>query len=62
MSVLPAVVHDALGQLLQGLQSPDNIVRSQAEAELSSGWVQSQPDVLSMGLVEQIQGAGEVSV
>lgn len=62
MSVLPAEIHDALGHLLQGLQSSDNTVRLQAEKELNSRWVQGQPDVLSMGLVEQIQGASEVSV
>ena len=62
MSVLPAEVHDDLGQLLHGLQSADNVVRSQAEAELNTRWVKSQPDVLSMGLVEQILGAGEVTV
>ena len=62
MSVLSAEVHEALGHLLQGLQSSDNTIRLHAESELNSRWVLGQPDVLSMGLVEQIQGASEVSV
>lgn len=57
MSVLPADVHAALAQLLQGLQSPDNVTRSHAEESLNSEWVIARPDVLLMGLVEQIQGA-----
>jgi hypothetical protein len=55
MSILPAETHSALGQLLQGLQAADNNIRSQAEERLSTEWAQSQPDVLLMGLVEQIQ-------
>lgn len=57
MSVLPAETHSALSQLLQGLQAADNNVRSQAEERLSTEWAQSKPDVLLMGLVEQIQMA-----
>ena len=55
MSVLPAETHSALGALLQGLQAADNTVRSQAEEQLNTQWAQSKPDVLLMGLVEQIQ-------
>ena len=62
MSVLPADVHNALSSLLQGLQSADNSVRSQAEESLSSDWALSKPDVLLMGLVEQIQLADQLTV
>ncbi|KAI9829591.1 MAG: hypothetical protein M1819_006096 [Sarea resinae] len=57
MSMLPAEVHAALTQLLQGLVSADNNVRTQAEEQLNNEWVVARPDVLLMGLVEQIQGA-----
>ncbi|KAF2433836.1 ARM repeat-containing protein [Tothia fuscella] len=57
MSVLPADVHSALNQLLHGLQSPDNVIRTQAEETLNSQWVQPRPDVLLMGLVEHLQAA-----
>lgn len=55
MSVLPAETHSALGALLQGLQAADNTIRSQAEERLTTEWAQGKPDVLLMGLVEQIQ-------
>ncbi|KAI9823298.1 MAG: hypothetical protein M1832_002522 [Thelocarpon impressellum] len=61
MSVLPAEVHAALTQLLQALSSADNGARGQAEERLNNDWVQGQPDVLLMGLVEQIQAAEEAS-
>lgn len=57
MSMLPAETHSALSQLLQGLQAADNNIRSQAEERLSTEWALSKPDVLLMGLVEQIQMA-----
>ncbi|PKY04072.1 putative importin beta-3 subunit [Aspergillus campestris IBT 28561] len=57
MSLLPAEVHSALSQLLHGLMTSDNTVRSQAEEQLNNDWIQNRPDVLLMGLVEQIQGA-----
>lgn len=57
MSVLPADVHAQLTQLLQALQSPDNAVRSQAEEHLAVNWTASRPEVLLMGLAEQVQGA-----
>ena len=62
MSLLPAEVHAALTQLLQALSSSDNASRSQAEEQLNNDWVTGRPDVLLMGLVEQIQAAQEPSV
>lgn len=62
MSVLPAEIHTALAQVLQALQSPDNNVRAQAEDQLNSDWVAGRPDILMMGLVEQIQGSQEPAV
>jgi importin-5 len=62
MSVLPPDVHPALAQLLQGLQSSDNVVRVNAEEELQAGWVQSRPEILMMGLVEQILGSEDTGV
>ena len=62
MSVLPPEVHAALASLLQGLSSPDNQIRTQAEEQLNNEWVAARPDVLLMGLVEQIQSAQEPSV
>lgn len=62
MSVLPPEVHNALVQLLQALSSADNNTRAHAEERLSSEWVQVRPDVLLMGLVEQIQGSDKPQV
>jgi importin-5 len=62
MSVLPAEIHTALAQILQALQSPDNNVRTQAEDQLNSDWTAGRPDVLLMGLVEQIQGSQDPAV
>lgn len=62
MSVLPPEVHSSLAQLLQALSSADNGARAQAEEKLSSEWVRLRPDVLLMGLVEQIQGSEEPQV
>lgn len=62
MSILPPEVHSALSLLLQGLQSTDNNVRAQAEEQLNNEWIVARPDVLLMGLVEQIQGAPEAGV
>ena len=62
MSVLPPEVHAALASLLQGLSSPDNQIRTQAEEQLNNEWIAARPDVLLMGLVEQIQSAQEPSV
>ncbi|KAL5358066.1 armadillo-type protein, partial [Aspergillus floccosus] len=60
MSLLPPEVHSALSQLLRALSTPDNAVRAQAEDQLNNDWIQNRPDVLLMGLAEQIQGAEEV--
>jgi hypothetical protein len=57
MSLLPPEVHAQLSQLLRALGTPDNAVRSQAEDQLNNDWVQNKPDVLLMGLAEQIGGA-----
>jgi hypothetical protein len=61
MSVLPAEVHTALASLLQGLQSPDNVQRTAAEQQLNDEVVQ-RPEVLLMGLSEQIELASDTSV
>ncbi|CAK4022360.1 Importin subunit beta-3 [Lecanosticta acicola] len=57
MSVLPQEVHSALAQLLQGLQSTDNTARSAAEEQLNAEWVSQRPDLLLMGLAEQMAGS-----
>lgn len=62
MSLLPPEVHAALSQLLRALTTPDNTVRSQAEEQLNNDWIQGRPDVLLMGLVEQIHGAEDSRV
>jgi hypothetical protein len=62
MSVLPAEVHTALAGLLQGLQSPDNVQRTNAEQQLNEEWVAQRPEVLLMGLSEQIELAQDTSV
>lgn len=62
MSVLPAEIHTALDALLKGLQSPDNVERTNAEEQLNKEWVGERPDVLLMGLSEQIQLSQESSV
>jgi len=62
MSVLPPEVYAALTQLLQGLSLADNTARTFAEEQLNNEWVVARPDVLLMGLVEQIQTSQEASV
>lgn len=62
MSVLPPEVHAALATLLQGLQSTDNTVRTQAEERLNTEWVAQRPDMLLMGLAEQMQGSQDEGV
>ncbi|KAJ5163037.1 Armadillo-like helical [Penicillium coprophilum] len=59
MSLLPPEIHTALSQLLRALGTPDNTVRSQAEDQLNNDWVQNRPDVLLMGLAEQLGGAAD---
>ena len=55
-------LHTALSQLLRALSTPDNTVRSQAEDQLNNDWVQNKPDILLMGLAEQIGGAEDTVV
>lgn len=62
MSMLPADVHTELTQLLQALQSSDNSIRSQAEDHLHNNWTATRPEILLMGLAEQIQNTADVSV
>ena len=62
MSVLPPEVHAGLTQLLQGLQSTDNNARTQAEEHLNTEWVSKRPDMLLMGLAEQMQGSDQEGV
>jgi importin-5 len=62
MSQLPADVHAALAQLSAALSSSDNNVRSQAEEHLTNDWVVNRPDVLLMGLVEQMHGSQDTTV
>lgn len=52
--MLPSNVHEELGQLLHALQSKENAIRSQAEEHLQNNWTNTRPDMLLMGLAEQI--------
>lgn len=49
-------------QLLQGLQATDNPTRTKAEEQLNTAWVAQRPDVLLMGLAEQMEGATDEGV
>lgn len=60
--MLPESVHAELAQLLDALQSADNSVRAQAEEHLATNWTATRPDVLLMGLVEQIRGSNDPTV
>ena len=62
MSVLPAEVHAALSNLLQGLQSTDNTTRTKAEEELNTEWILARPDFLLVGLTEQMLAAEDDGV
>lgn len=62
MSVLPADIHAELTTLLQALQSPQNDTRTQAEEHLQNNWTNTRPEVLLMGLAEQVQGASDPAV
>lgn len=55
MSLLPADVNAALSQLVEALQSKDNTIRSHAEENLTNEWVVARPELLLMGLVEQLR-------
>jgi importin-5 len=62
MSLLSPEIHAELTQLLQALQSADNFIRSQAEEHLQTNWTNTRPEVLLIGLAEQIQGANDNTV
>lgn len=62
MPVLGPEIHTALAQLLSGLSSSNNEARSKAEELLNTEWVAVRPDVLLMGLVEQMQESQDPSV
>ena len=62
MSVLSPEIHAELNQLLQALQSTDNTIRSKAEEHLQNNWTNTRPEVLLMGLAEQVQGAQDAAV
>ena len=62
MSLLPPEIHTALAQLLESLSSPDNNARALGEEQLNTEWVPKRPDLLLMGLVEQMQNSQEPSV
>lgn len=62
MSVLPPDLHAELVQLLGALQSADNSIRAPAEAHLADNWTATKPEMLLMGLVEQVQGSSDANV
>jgi hypothetical protein len=60
--MLPPEVTAELAQLLQALQSPNNATRSQAEEHLQNNYTNTRPEVLLMGLAEQIASSPDTSV
>jgi importin-5 len=62
MSILAPQIHAELEQLLQGLQSADNNIRSQAEDHLQNNWTNTRPEVLLLGLAEQIGASTNAQV
>lgn len=62
MSIIPQEIHASLSQLISVLTSPDNTLRSQAETQLENDWVKNRPDILLMGLAEQIDGSQDIAV
>lgn len=60
--MLPPEITAELGQLIQGLQSPNNELRSQAEEALANNWTNTRPEVLLMGLAEHIAGSPDTQV
>lgn len=60
--MLPPEITNELGQLIQGLQSPNNDVRSQAEEVLANNWTNTRPEILLMGLAEHIAGSPQTQV
>ncbi|KAG6117121.1 hypothetical protein E4U13_001349 [Claviceps humidiphila] len=61
MSLLSVEAHAELTQLLQALQSANNVTRSQAEDHLQNNWTGNRPEMLLVGLAEQIQRSGDNS-
>lgn len=61
MSLLPSEVTSVLAQLLQSLQSSNNVERSAAEEQLNNEWVVNRPDVLLMGLAETVKDNSDPS-
>ena len=62
MSLIGQQLTTALATLLKGLQSAENITRKHAEDGLQRDWVDKQPEILLMGLAEQMQGSKDLSV
>ena len=62
MSLLPPEIHAALATLTQNLSSPDNAIRTHAEEQLNNEWFTKRPELLLVGLVEQIQRSQDTSV
>lgn len=62
MSLLSPDAQNELDQLLDALQSPDNSRRSIAEAHLTNNWTLPKPEMLLLGLVEQIQVSNDPAV
>lgn len=62
MSVLAPQDQAELSNLLQALQSADNDTRSQAEEHLQNSWTEPRPEVLLMGLVEQMGQSPDATV
>lgn len=62
MSALHPELQNALAQLLQGLNSADNELRSKYEDSLANEWQAQKPDALLMGLVEHAHAAQDEKV
>lgn len=62
MSALHPELQGALAQLLQGLNSADNDLRSKYEDSLANEWQAQKPDALLMGLVEHAHAAQDEKV
>lgn len=62
MSALHPELQNALAQLLQGLNSSDNELRSKYEDSLANEWQAQKPDALLMGLVEHAHAAQDEKV
>lgn len=60
--MLPPEITAELGQLIVGLQSPNNDIRTQAEELLANNWTNTRPEVLLMGLAEHIAGSPDANV